>query len=322
MRSRHTRQALRAFLTTGVLSAGLFLTACAPAHDAESLFAQMHSDDAEARQDASETLDTILKNGDYRVFVRGVSSPNQMYRVQSILFLARMSQPEARAALRDLLKVEARSLLPYNPIRLKPSSEMTDSRILVAHLIAEGGGDPEAVGVLLRGVGEDQPAEVLSGTCFALGALRDPKGIPFLVTAAHHPDSEVVRAAVQAAGRFHEPEALAVFRVAASNPTPEVRIDAVTSLTFQEGPGALEFLRTLAASDPSPAVRALAIRQMERFKDTSVVPFLISQLGSADQQLRGAAYDVLQRLTGQSMPPRLEAWSRWWARNGARAAIH
>jgi len=298
----------------------LLLAACAPAHDAESIFTRMKSPDTEVRQDAAEELDGILRKGDFQVFLRGLKSPNRMYQVESILFLARMPQPEAHAALRELLRLERRTTLPYNPIRLKPQSMEADSRILVAHLIDENGGDPEAVGILLQGVGEDQPSEILIGTCFAIGALRDPKGIPLLVAAARHQDVEVVRAAIQSLGHFHDPRVMEALRAASTHPESVVRSDVLSSLDFQEGPEVVALLKAVAASDPSPDVRVEAIAKLPRFRDPSVAPVLIEQLRKRDQAPRDAALQALRLLTGQSLGPSADAWSRWWARNGAHQA--
>src|SRR5881628_2405260 len=190
---RLRRAALRVLLS-GLLAAGLALGRCAPAHEPEKLLADLDSPDVEVRQDAVDAIDRIIKKGDYEVLQRGAESPDQGIRIQAILFLARMDQPKARAALRDLLQVEKRTLLPYNPIRMKPQSEETDSRILVANLIAQQGGDPEAVGILMKGIDDRQPAEVLVGTCLALGALSDPQGIPHLARLSHHANVGVVRA--------------------------------------------------------------------------------------------------------------------------------
>ncbi len=303
-----------------LIALAVSLGGCAPAHDADTLFTQMQSADVEVREDAAEKLETVVRSGEYDVFLRGLDSPNRMYRVQSILFLSRMDQQEARKALRELLRVEKRTKLPYNPIRLKPSVEETDSRILVAHLIAENGGDPEAFGELLEGIGDDEEPDLLADTCFAIGALRDPKGIPFLVTAMRNAHVEVARAAVQAVGQLRVPEALEALRSAASNPSPEVRGDVLSSLDLQEGPQVLDLLRTMASSDPAPTVRAAAIQRLARFKDLSLVPFLVEQLRGRDETVRAASQQTLQNLTGQALGPRPESWSRWWAQNGKRPA--
>lgn len=287
---------------------------CAPAHDVQALFRDLQSPDIETRDDAAAELETIVRKGDYRVFLQGVASSEGPYKAQAIMYLARVEVPEARRALCELLRVERRGMIPFNPIRMRPASEETDSRILVASLIAGNGGDKEAVGALTAGM-EDQPPDVLAGTCFALGALRDPKGIQFLASAAGHPDLEVARAAVQALGRFGGPEATAALKGASSHPAIEVRTDVLTSLEMQEGPAVLDVLKAMGATDPSPEIRSGAIGQIGRFKDPSVVPYLIARLRDGDASARSAAAQLLGKLTGQKLGQSPERWTRWWTLN-------
>ncbi|HKN47849.1 MAG TPA: HEAT repeat domain-containing protein [Candidatus Polarisedimenticolia bacterium] len=294
--------------------AALAATSCAPAHDARTLFKDLQSPDVEAREDAAAELEAIVRKGDYAVFLRGVESSEGLYKAQSIVYLARVELPEARQALRELLRVERRSLLPYNPIRMKPASEETDSRILVASLIQGRGGDPEAVKALTAGM-DDQPPEVLGGTCFAVGALRDPQGIPFLVSAARHPDPQVVRAAVQALGRFRQPDAVAALKAAASNPAIEVRSDVLTSLQLEEDPQVIDILKGMGATDAAPEIRAAAMAQVSRFKDPTVVPYLIERLRDRDASVRMAAAQMLGQMTGQTFGLHAERWTLWWSRN-------
>ena len=303
-----------------LLAAGFAgLLACAPADDAQSLFRDLQSGDSEVRQDAAQRLETVIGRGDWRVFARGAAEGPPLVRAQSLLYLARLTQPEARAALRDFLRLDRRTLLPFNPIRLKPSTEEADSRILVANLIAENGGDPQAVGVLVAGL-DDQSAEVLTGTCYALGALRDPQGIPFLAEMTHRPETDLVRAAVQALGSFRTPEAIAALRGVVSHPSAEVRGDLLSSLELQEGAGVEEVLRTIGSSDPVPEIRASAIVQTSRFRNPATVPYLIERLKDRDEAPRLAAQQALKQITGEALGPRAEAWSRWWAKTGSRAA--
>jgi len=295
------------------------LLGCAPAHDAEALYSQLQSNDVEERQDAQEAIDTIVREGDYEVFAKGAMSPIKSHRAPSIIYLAHMEQPKARAALRDLLRVGKRSMIPYNPIRMKPTTEETDSRILVAQLIHENGGDPEAVGALLEGT-QGQPAEVIAGTCFALGALLDPKGIPFLATAAGHQDIDVVRAAVQALGMFRTHEALESLKSPMHHASPEVRSEVLSALQPQEDPAASAFLKTMAATDPSREIRHAAMGQLGRFKGSGTFPFLIEQLKNASPDTRQDALDTLRQLSGQAFGPRPEAWQRWWQENQKQLA--
>jgi len=218
--------------------------------------------------------------------------------------------------MRDLLRIEKRRMIPYNPIRLKPTSEKSDSRILVAHLIAQGGGDEEAIGVLLAGVTQEQPAEVVAGTCYALGALKDPRGIPFMTSALDHPGEEAARAAVQSLGRFKEPEAFEALGRVVRHPSLTVRSELLSALEARDPPAGLDLLRALAGSDPEPDLRAEALRSLGRFKDPALVPWLIEQLRATHPAVRAAALGSLQKVTGQTLGQDPGRWARWWSRNG------
>jgi len=292
-------------------AAGIFC--CAPAYDAQTLYNKLQSGDLEERQNAADTIDKIVREGDYEVFARGAVSPVKSNRAPSIIYLARIKQPKARAALRQLLRLDTRAMIPYNPIRMKPSSEESDSRILVANLISEGGGDPGAIETLLEGA-EGQPPDVMQGTCYAIGALHDDHGLPFLATAARHPDIEVVRAAAQAAATFHTPEAREILKSLANHKSPEVRSEVLSGLAIQEDASVVEILEGMATSDPSPELRTAAFSQLTHLKPAPV-PFLIEQLKGKDETNRQAALETLRLLSGQAYGPRPELWARWWQQN-------
>jgi len=302
-----------AFGWTAAITAAAF-PSCAPAYDLQTLYGELQGSDPEARQDAAEKIEKVVREGKYDLFVRAATGPVKSDRAPSIIYLSQMTQPKARAALRDLLRIDARNLIPYNPIRMKPSSEEADSRILVAHLIAENGGDPGAVEALLEGM-QDQPSDVLVGTCYSLGALRDPKGIPFLTTAVRHQDAEVVRAAAQALGMFATPEARTALKSLVGHPSQEIRSEVLSALEMHEDPSVVEILEAIAASDPAPELRAAAMGRLGHFKDHSPVPFLIQQLKGKDDTNRQAALDTLRLLSGQTYGPRPEPWARWWEQN-------
>jgi HEAT repeat protein len=297
----------------------LLLLQCAPADDAQSLFRDLQSNDSDARQEAAERLEQLVGRNDYRTFVRGAESGPPAVRVESLLYLARLTAPEARAALRGFLRVDHLEMLPYNPIRFKPSTEQSDSRILVANLIQQNGGDPEAVGTLVAGM-EGRPAAVLAGTCLALGALRDPKGIPFLAEMVRRPEIEIVRAAVQALGHVKGLGGLEALKVVANHPSMEVRADLISSLEFLDDPGIRDLYMTIASTDPSPEIRGVAIDQLGRYRQAPVVDYLIGRLRARDDATRTAALQTLTQMTGQNLGPGPEKWSRWWSQNRQRFA--
>lgn len=292
------------------------ISGCAPAEDAVRLFADLEHPDFEARQDAAERLDKIIIEGDHDVFLRGIESPTDSVRIQSIIYLARMPQPEARAAFRDLLRSDRRMMLPYNPIRMKPSTVKTDSRILVAHLIRTIGGDPEAIDVLIEGQDLDRPAEELTGTCLAIGALGDPRGIPTLKEASRHREIAVVRAAAQALGQFDQPEVMPALKVLSTHPVYEVRTELISMLGGRKTSEALDLVKTMGANDPSADIRAAAIQMLVPHRDRSFVPYLTERLSDSDPVVRSAASRVLATLTGQAPSERAEDWRRWWAEHG------
>lgn len=300
-----------------VLAAALLAAAaaCAQPYEAGRLLDELQSQDLEVRQDAGDRLARLLKSGEYEVFLRGARTLKGPARVQSILYLSKFEGKDARAAMRSLLRVEHRELIPWNPIRMKPQSEPTDSRILVAHLIAQAGGDPQAAPVLLQGA-EGQPPEVLIGTLYALGALRDPQAVPLLAGAAGHADPEIARAAVEALARIRTPEAFQALRAAAGHPAEQVRIDLLSALEVREEPETAAVLRGIARGDASAEIRAAAVRLLSRFREPDVIEFLIERLG-ADAPSRQAAHEALLHITGQGLGPDPRLWSRWWAQNAA-----
>jgi HEAT repeat protein len=302
-----------------LLPALFWLAACAPAHDAQDLFSQMQSPDPEVRQDAQAKITRILESGEHEVFLRGARTLHGAGRVQSILYLARFRQPEARAALRSLLREDQRALVPWNPIRMKPQSEETDSRIMVAHLITVEGGDPEAAAVLLEGA-ERQTPEILIGTLYALGALRDPQAVPLLTRSLRHESMEVARAAVEALARIKDAAAFEALASVADHPLPTVRSDVLSALELREEPAAADLLRRIAGSDPSVEIRVNALRQMYRYHDAVTVEFLIARLGGGAPEEREAAHATLLQITGQNFGPRAPLWTRWWSANAATFA--
>jgi HEAT repeat protein len=311
---------LRSAVAAASASTFLILAlACAPAVDPDSLYGSLVSPDVEVRQEAAEKVETLVQKGDSDVFVRGLNSPNLVYRAQSIIYLGRIGTPKARKALLDLLAVDRRMMLPFNPVRMRPQREETDSRILVAELLRRAGGDPAAIGILLRGVEEGQVIESLTGTCYAVGALRDPAGLAFLDKAARHPETGVVRAAIQSAGQFNQAESNAILRRAISHPVVEVRADVLSSLSSRNDADARGILETIGESDPSPDLRASAFESLARFKPAEVVPYLIDRFKDAPETARPALLESLGHLTGQALGPKADPWTRWWAKQATGA---
>jgi HEAT repeat protein len=311
---------LRAASALAALAAVLAFAACAPAENFEKLFADLTNPDAEVRQEAADRIETVVQRNQYQVLVGAMSSPNMLLRANAILQLARMTSPDARTALVDLLAIDRRMMLPFNPVRQRPESEPTDSRIMVAYLIQRTGGDPRAIERLLEGAESEQTGDMLAGTCLAIGALGDPGGIAFLERASRHPETDVVRAAVQALGQFNTPESTAALRAASTHPVMEVRSDVISALSTRQDAQAAEILTTIGRVDPDPQLRASAWQVLSSRPGVEFVPYFIDRLADAPDSVRQTLVDILGRLTGRSLGPKRDAWARYWSSRGPATA--
>ncbi len=295
------------------LCLGIASVACAQAYDAPSLYQALQDPDPEVRLDAQETIARIKAEGKYEVFARGLDSPAPLHKIQSILNLAEMPQEGASRALRELLARDRRLMLAFNPIRLKPTSEEHDSRIMVAHLIRTRGGDAKALPLLIEGLDPSQDREVVMGTCFAIGALADPGGIPFLASAARSPEIAVARSAVQALGQFDLEEILGALEEALSHPAKEVRGDVLSALGTSGDQAGLDLIRKVAGSDPDETLRLTAIERLSVASDPAITGFLIDLLEDESAYIRQSVARYLLRRTGQEFGEDHSRWSRWWS---------
>ncbi|HET8946617.1 MAG TPA: HEAT repeat domain-containing protein, partial [Candidatus Polarisedimenticolia bacterium] len=156
--------------------------------------------------------------------------------------------------------------------------------------------------------------------CLAVGALADPKGVPFLEKAALHPDPGVARAAAQALAQFPGPEALASLGRLLEHRDEQVRGEVLSGLTARDEPGVEDLLKRAAEGDSSPDLRASAVMALQKYPDPSLVPWLIGLLKTAPAETRPAIVQTLTQRTGQSIGGSPDAWQRWYARNGPPSA--
>lgn len=294
----------------------LALSSCAPADDVEALFYDLDHPDYEVRLEAAERLAQIMREGRHDAFLRGLKSDNLLIRASSIVYLGQMPQPDARGALRSLLDVDRRMMLPYNPIQMKPSKEPIDSRVLVAIMFQRTEDDPEAITILLEGTSVDQEPEIVIGTCLAIGALGDARGVPFLAEATGQREVDIVRAAVEALGHVRGPEALAALVERSRHASRVVRIDVLSALDLWPRSESGNAIRAIGSGDADPDIRRTAIEMLAISGDADLVPYLIDRLGDRDKTVRLAAGAGLERLTGQALGQEGEAWKSWWSRNG------
>lgn len=298
-----------------VLSVCLILSSCAPADDVEALFYELDHPDHEVRLEAEERLAQIMRDGRYDSFLRALESDNLLIRANSIVYLGQMPQPDARRALRSLLAVDRRMMLPYNPVQMEPSSEPVDSRVLVATMFQRTEADPEAITTLLEDASVEQEPEAVIGTCLAIGALEDARGVPFLTAATGHTEVDVVRAAIEALGHVGGPEALTALTGMLEHPSRLVRIDVMSALDLRPRSESEDAIRSLGSTDEAPDIRRAAIEKLAHSGGPGIVPYLIERLDDPDSSVRLAVVAGLERATGKALGPDAAAWKAWWSKN-------
>jgi hypothetical protein len=74
-----------------------------------------------------------------------------------------------------------------------------------------------------------------------------------------------------------------------------------------------------ALRTPNKVLRDKARRKMVQFAQIIHVPSLINLLTDANAQQ--PAHEILEEITGQSLPPTRQAWMGWWAKNKATVDI-
>jgi twitching motility protein PilT len=106
-----------------------------------------------------------------------------------------------------------------------------------------------------------------------LGRLKDPRGVQPLIDALADPETRW--SAVEALGRIGDLRAAPALSQLLQDPAPEVRIEVLQALSHFQHPQMLDFVRGVAKSDPSRAVRArafeitteMAARQHQKLSD-------------------------------------------------------
>lgn len=61
--------------------------------------------------------------------------------------------------------------------------------------------------------------------------------------------------------------------------------------------------------------RRCVVDAVARFRDKSVIDFLVERLGKSDGQLKYEIAMILQRATGQEFGGKYESWKKWWQTN-------
>jgi HEAT repeat protein/cyclophilin family peptidyl-prolyl cis-trans isomerase len=141
-----------------------------------------------------------------------------------------------------------------------------------------------------------------------LAALKDRSAMPVLMPLMSSGERSVLIQTVRALGRIGDPAAaaplLAIMRDAAAD--PQVRLEAVGAIGGIHRPEVGDALLDVLA-DPSPAVRAAALRSLAAFDQENFVAVLSGLDADPHWNVRAALATVLGTLPPENGLPRLEA---------------
>jgi len=132
-----------------------------------------------------------------------------------------------------------------------PDEEVRGSAMLVAQSFEDPRIVPATITLL-----KDPDWWIRITAAETLGRLKDPRGVPALMEALSDPETRW--SAVEALGRIGDLRAAPALSQLLQDPAPEVRIEVIQALSHFQHPQMLDFVRNVAKSDPSRAVRARA----------------------------------------------------------------
>ena len=308
----------RAALSLLYLFAALSVS-CAPEVDVEKLFVQSNSDDYEERLEARQRLGQLVEKGEVEPFALGLQSRNSQTRVQCILHLLLIKNPESKKALVEELELSRRFNVFYNPIRLIPVSDPSDSRIMVANILWTKGGDPKAAETLAQSYGKEPDVDTRVATVFALGALHDPAAVPTLKKALKDPELRVVKAALEGLNLQQAPGISQSLLEGLSDSSEDVRANTASVLGGFHDPASSEALLQTIHNDPSMKVRLAALGSLSSAGGWSVFAPILGLLKDprSPAEMKAKAATALQAMTGQDFGVDAARWAGWWEHNKA-----
>jgi HEAT repeat protein/cyclophilin family peptidyl-prolyl cis-trans isomerase len=141
-----------------------------------------------------------------------------------------------------------------------------------------------------------------------LGALKDRSALPVLMPLLSSGERSVRIETIRALGRIGDAAAAdpLVRQVNDTAADPQIRLEAVGAMGGVHAPAVADALLDIL-SDPSPPVRAAALRSLAAFDPENFVTVLSGLDLDANWSVRAALADVLGTLTLEAGLPRLEA---------------
>jgi HEAT repeat protein len=151
-----------------------------------------------------------------------------------------------------------------------------------------------AVGPLIGRLADAEP-RVRGVAARALGRIGDPRALAPLARALQDPDPRVRELAILGLEMIDDDRVVGALVAALDDSEMGVRAVAVSALAHLEGPRALQALASVAARDPDPHTRGMAISALGKRgpHGRAAVPGLVELLQDADRGVRNGAARAL-----------------------------
>jgi HEAT repeat protein/cyclophilin family peptidyl-prolyl cis-trans isomerase len=167
--------------------------------------------------------------------------------------------------------------------------------------------DPRALPALLTLAKDPQPY-TRAFAAKGLGATKDRSAVPVLVPLVDGPDRAVAVEAIRSLGRLGDPAGAPPLLklIAAPKADAQLRLEAVTAIGGIKGDGVIDLLLDVLG-DPSPPVRAAAIRSLAQLDQENFITVLSGLDPDPHWSVRSALATVLGTLPAEIGLPRLLA---------------
>lgn len=152
----------------------------------------------------------------------------------------------------------------------------------------------------------------------SLLSMDYPDALPTVLDRLRHaPDPAVRISMIQAVAFVRDHRCFGQLLDAIEDPEPKVREQAAQALArFTQKQEALAITRK--AAGVGPEAQQLLYRALGEGLAVSAVPALLDGLAASDEQVRTAAWDALERISGRDLPLDVEQWRKWWEANSQK----
>lgn len=281
---------------------------------------QKFSDELLVYYQRSGTIDFVTQFGPYieTLIPELVKGDNSLVRQMAVEVIGILGDPAHAETLILLLKdpdsevrYAAASALGElgNSIAVMPLiNALDDEEIQIAVVGSLGNlGAPEATAAI---------AQLLNHLDFyvrvsvvkALGKIADTKAYEYLLQAVENESWRVRREIAVSLDEFDHGKKVTILSYLLRDPVYDIRWEALLKITEKKTESTLEPLLYVAANDPSPYLKGIALTHLIDFKRENVFNFVVNELNADNHQSRrAAAYLLGQWLDRRALNPLLNS---------------